>query len=440
MGVESEYNRRGPVLTLSMIDGDEPDVYFDQEETGKRFLRLMHEDVDSGADRLIVELANHDLAMLDDQRLKAGEIIRASWGYIGAMTPPRDLVIKKITGFERLKIEGHSKIVLADIDEKSNTFIDMKISDVAQIMAARHGYVNPWVWVEDSGEILPHIHQAGETDAKFLKRLANRLGWRLYADHTGFHFHSLALWSPPVKVYSYGYEVDGSHPGGDIIGKPTFRADFSRAAGIIKIVGRNPITGEEFEVKAGNQETDRDGLGKILEVEDPARIGGSKVMARVGRGLTRGVPGTRATAEQIARNNYINSAARHYELKLNVKGDPMVAAKQIVEVWGISDYLSGSYYVKTCKSTVTAGGYTQDLVLRKDAVGNLRRRVVQENHARINPALAPQAGGITKGIPKARPHHNDAFGGQLWLYENWVDGTGKVVKWGDPIERFKGAA
>lgn len=372
------YDRSAPILVMAVVDGDSPKESL-TSLLESRFISLELIDTDSGGDKFKITIDNSDLAMLDDHRLSSGQVIRVSYGYLGAMTPPRDFVIKSVRGFLELQIEGLSPMTLMDREPRMRVFDGRRASDIVAWIAASYGYSGPLLHVEDSALILDHVQQR-ETDARLIKRLAAKLRWLTYIDHTGFHFHPRRLEMPSIRQYAFMHEVDGSHPGGDIVGVPRFEADFAGKAGLIKIVGRDPVTGESWQVSASNDETDREGLGPNLEIVDPAKARG-RVMERVSRSVTTGVPGTRATAEQIARGEYILSSLGNYHVTINVVGDPQVSAKQIVELWGISDYLSGRYYVKECRTNFSPGNYSQQLKLMRDAAGKKEHQIAEDSAA-----------------------------------------------------------
>jgi len=84
--------------------------------------------------------------------------------------------------------------------------------------------------------------------------------------------------------------------------------------------------------------------------------------------------------------DYVNSPAyTDYPL-----GDPEQLAKTLIEVQGISQFLSGKYYVKNVKHALSSSGYTMDLDCIKDATGRMARRVERARASAGRPNTAPR--------------------------------------------------
>ena len=59
---------------------------------GQRLLSFSFEDVEEKADKLSLDLDNHDLALFDREELMGGAILEVAWGYPGQLSPPRRVV------------------------------------------------------------------------------------------------------------------------------------------------------------------------------------------------------------------------------------------------------------------------------------------------------------------------------------------------------------
>ena len=105
-----------------------------------RVLSLVYEDTESKADKLTLELDNRDLSLFEREDLLGGALLEVSWGYRGAMAPPRRVVVQKTKGFEVLILEAHAVSVLMHRQERTRRFEHQSASDVALLIAREHGF------------------------------------------------------------------------------------------------------------------------------------------------------------------------------------------------------------------------------------------------------------------------------------------------------------
>jgi hypothetical protein len=105
-------------------------------------------------------------------------------------------------------------------------------AEVARQIAEEHGYQGEFVDVEDTGEVLDVINQSGETDARFLRRLAAREEFEFYVDDGGFHFHERRQDAAPTHVFTWFAD-----PGrGDVL-SVNVESDLVKRAGRVRCVG-----------------------------------------------------------------------------------------------------------------------------------------------------------------------------------------------------------
>jgi hypothetical protein len=84
------------------------------------------------------------------------------------------------------------------------------------------------------------------------------------------------------------------------------------------------------------------------------------------------------------------------KLSMNVVGDPTLRAKSIVEVRGITQLLSGKYYVTEVKHVVSGSGYTCELKLTRDGTGRMAKKVAQEQRGERNRTRPRNDGEVTQ--------------------------------------------
>jgi len=369
-------DRSGPYLSVKLLPGDAGEERIDLRE---RLIGFTFEDCEKKTDKLSLQLDNYDLALFDDQVFLRGNILEVSWGYAESMSPVRQVVITKVKGFQTLTVEGHAKSVLMNRERKTRSWENKKRSDVVTEIATEYGYSGAFADIEDTEEVYETINQAGETDARLLRRLAAREDFEFWVDHTGLHFHERRLGTPPAGVFTYHNDPDK----GEII-QVNVESDVFRRTGKVKAKGRNPKTKASFEETGSNEETPRATTGGVIEVVDP-ETRETVLQERTSRASTVAVAASNAVrAKRTANSRYRLSERKSIKLSMRVVGDPTILAKTIVEVLGISEYLSGKYYVKDAKHVISSSGYTCDMKLIKDGAGKLAARVARESKGARN--------------------------------------------------------
>ncbi len=355
--------RTEPVFYVKVVPEGGGDERVDLSE---RVLSFTFEDSEKKADKLVLTVDNWDLANFDDPVWKKGNILEVSWGYPGEMAPARECVIQKVTGFQQLSVEAHAKSVLMNKVARCRTFENKKRSDVAREVAEENGYGGQLQDIEDSGEVLPLITQARMTDAQFLRQLATREGFEFYVDFDGLHFHQRRLGQRPVRVFRWYTapevgEVIAINIENDVTAKP----------GAVRVRGRDPLTRRDIDERGSNATTTRDSLAPVIEIVDP-ETGSTRLERRnVSEEVRPSAEASAGTARREADARYRRSQQTTVELTATVLGDPSVLAKTVVEFQGISQRLSGKYFVKEAKHKIDSSGYTVELKCLRDGTSEV---------------------------------------------------------------------
>ncbi len=321
-----------------------------------RVLSFVFEDSEKKADKLVLTVDNWDLRGFDEPVWRKGNLLEVSWGYPGEMAPAREVVIQRVTGFQVLHVEGHARSVLMHKRVRCRTFEHQKRSDVVRAIAQEHGYGPSLQDIEDTREVLPVLTQARQTDAQFLKRLADREGFEFYVDFDGLHFHQRRLGQRPVRVFRWYTapevgEVLSLHIDNDVSAKP----------GAVRVRGRDSLTRRDFDERGSNATTQRDTLAPIIEIVDP-ETGATRLERRnVSEDIRPSPEATASTARREADARFRRTQHSTVELSATLLGDPSLLAKTVVEFQGIGQRLSGKYYVKEAKHRLDSSGYTVEV-------------------------------------------------------------------------------
>lgn len=383
-------DRSAPGVRITLL-ADERAASGEPLELGQRIIGFTFDDAERKADKLSLQLDNFDLSLFDREDLMGGATLEVSWGYPGNMSVPRRVVVKKLKGFNTLTVEGQATSVLMNRESKTRNWEEVTRSEVARQIAEEHGYEGEFIDIEDSEEVFDVINQSGETDARFLRRLAAREEFEFYVDAGGFHFHERRQSAAPIHVFTW-YADPGR---GDVI-SVNVESDLVKRAGRVTVRGRDPMRRTTIESSTSNETADRSTLAEVVEVVDP-ETGSTSLETR---NATASVRPTAASNEGRARRE---SAARHrraerstIKLSMRVVGDPTLHAKSIVEVRGISGLLSGKYYVTEVKHVISSSGYTCDLKLTRDGSGRRARQVAREQRGERNTSRPRRDGELTQ--------------------------------------------
>jgi len=388
--MNSIIDRSAPGVRITLLP-DERAASGEPLDLGDRIIGFTFEDAERKADKVSLQLDNFDLSLFDREDLMGGAALEVSWGYPGNMAVPRRVVVKKLKGFTTLTIEGQATSVLLNREAKTRSWENVTRAEVARQVAEEHGHQGEFVDVDDTEEVFDVINQSGETDARFLRRLAAREEFEFYVDDGGFHFHERRQDAAPTHVFTWFAD-----PGrGDVL-SVNVESDLVKRAGRVTVRGRDPMQRTTIESSASNDTAVRSTLAEVVEVVDP-ETGSTSLETR---NATASVHPTSATTEGRARRE---SAARFrraeratVKMSMRVVGDPTLHAKSIVEVRGVSGLLSGKYYVTDVKHVVSSSGYTCDLKLTRDGQGQRARQLAREQRGERNTSRPRTDGELTQ--------------------------------------------
>lgn len=344
-------------------------------DLGERLLSLEYEDNERKADRLQLVIDNYDLTHFDDPIFKKGNIIEVSWGYPGFMSPVRECKITKISGFQQLQVEALDKAVLFNTKARHRFYEGWTRSEVAKDIAEQNGFGADRQFIQRTTVRYPAITQARLTDAQMLKRLAHKEGFEWYIDHDGFHFHERVLDQQPVRRFVWYYAQTNAEGvlaidvQNDVYAKP----------GRVKVKAIDPDTKEKVEGSGSNDDTTRDGLGELSElyiaVDDTTdNLEFSQLNADDDEmpDAVQGEIGAQQAKEQADRR-FRKAAQVAVKMNMTVIGDPLLLAKSVVRVEGVGKRLTGNYYIKSARHSVSAQGYTTELEMISDGTRGYQR-------------------------------------------------------------------
>lgn len=321
---------------------------------------LEYEDCESKSDKLTLKVNNFDLSNFDNPVWSKGTVLEAQWGYPGNLTPLRECVIQKVTGFQILTVEALDKGIVLNKETKSRSWTHTTRSEVVRQLAKEEGFDFERVHIESTEVVYESISQARLTNAAFLKQLAAKEGFEFYVDFDGFHWHPKRLGQKPIREFVWYTSRTGDlkdlNVENDVTDKP--------AAVVAR--GRDPLTKQTFEVKADDKSTKREGTGAVLEAIDPRKASTYDTVVAAGTASTSPTTEPNAAAAKRAVDGQFRQAQiTVVKLKGKSVGDPGLVAKSIVRVSGIRS-LSGNYYLTDVKHRINASGFENEWVGKRD--------------------------------------------------------------------------
>ena len=378
-------DRSAPGVRIALLDNEHGSSADPLDLTG-RMVGFTFEDAERKADKVAIQLDNQDLSFFEHPSLIGGALLEVSWGYPGHMSIPRRVVVKTLKGFTTLTVEGHALSTLMNREAKTRHWEHVTRSDVARQIAEEYGYQGEFIDVETTEQDFAVINQAGETDARFLRRLAAREEFEFYVDAGGFHFHERRQGASPTHTFTW-YADPGR---GDVLSIQV-ESGVAKRVGRVKVRGRDPLRKQTIDSSATSNTVTRSTLGEVVEVVDPET--GSTALQT--RNATASVHSTAASREPRAQRE---SAARFrraervtIQLSMRVVGDPTLHAKSIVELRGISGLLSGKYYATNVKHVISASGYICDVKLVRDGAGRRARKRARKQGGKRNTSRPRQS-------------------------------------------------
>ena len=106
-------------------------------------------------------------------------------------------------GFTELTIEGHAMSYLLNRVAKTRCFENQTRSEVTKAVSKEFGFEGGFIHIEDTEERIDVINQAAETDARFLRRLAQEEDFEFFIDNSGLHWHERQQGVSPSHVFTW---------------------------------------------------------------------------------------------------------------------------------------------------------------------------------------------------------------------------------------------
>jgi phage protein D len=243
-------------------------------------------------------------------------------------------------------------------DVKVKTYEAVRRSEIVHAIAKDYGFGDEQRFVEDTETVYEHIVQARQTDAQFIKRLADAEHFEFYVDFSGLHWHPRKMGQKPLRTLQYYLPPDV----GDIIDWNVESDPFAKPTKVT-VKARDPDKKGATTTAVGS-----DAVTKriALVAPDTGVVGGLTPVTD--QAVTK--PTTETDPKQVkkeADGAFKRSVQVAVKLSLNMVGDPLVIAKSVISIRGISTRLSGLYYINAASHKIDSSGYKLGLKVTTDA-------------------------------------------------------------------------
>jgi phage protein D len=252
-------------------------------------------------------------------------------------------------GASTLRVEGHSRLHRLDGARQTQTFLQQTDSDIAAKIA---GQVGLSAKIDKTDLRYPYVIQNNQTNLEFLRERANGIHFELLVEDRTLVFRKPKLASTAVLTLKWGE------------GLLRFQPNLNSLQPLTE------VTVSGYDVKTNKTFVGRAGSGaeeKIMGGKSGAKLAGAAFGGRAATVVDR-EPTSRDEAEQYAKAVF---NARMMELITGSGasiGSPLLRAGIVVDIEGLGESFSGSYYVVRATHTMGAGGYETEFSVKRNAV------------------------------------------------------------------------
>jgi uncharacterized protein len=345
------FDRSPVVFYLSTVDGQTKN----RVDIDSRALELEFTEGGKKANKFKVTLADLTLQNSSLKQFIRGTKLVMQWGYVGNLSPEYAGVVQKVSGNQKLVIEGMAKVVNFSREQKIRTFTGMSTSQIVKQILTENGYSSSALDIEDTQVVYDSWLQANQTDAQFIRSLADWEGFEWGDDFDGFHFRRATFEAKPVQEFVYYTSQRG-----DIL---KFSTEGRLAVPVTSVTRSavDPMT-KKVVTGTGDPTTPRGGVAAQVDIAAAPLIAPNNQLGQ--KYIKPHADPTSVT--RTAQRQYIAATRANFKLKLEIIGDPKVRSKTVVQVSNIGKDESGRYYINSVETHVKGNHYTCKLDCRTD--------------------------------------------------------------------------
>lgn len=350
----------------------------------QRCKHFEYEGISDKMNRVTLKFENNDLRLLDNELLDESQNnkLKFQFGYVDELTEPKEYVIQSNEGLKLVTVVAFQQKTEMSTQSRSDVYEQVKWSDVAIAVFKRNGLAYQ---VEDTGVVYEQIVQSNESDNKFLKQGADKIGFEFYVENGVGHFHSKDFGQKPVRKFKY-------YPDDDERAKAKLRDITPKAKNVSKPPqttkkGFDPYEGKEYEASSNKDNVDRTTAGEGTYLYDK------------GTGDEQYIPGKvepsehpkEVQAKEESDGEFKKTEENVVEADGDFVGDPAVLEKKLIEIENLGQKFSGIYRVKRCRHIIS-GSSGSAYSMRGTLTKNAYHKGGEDTGAKVNKKKAPEEG------------------------------------------------
>ena len=300
-----------------------------------------------------VDFLNGNWRGIDLKTFKIGGVVKISMG----IDSTEDMMTGEITSLDFtfgessfIEIRGYDRLHRLRFGTMRRSFKDMKDSDIASSIASEAS-LSPKT--DDTGTTHPYIFQNNQSNYEFLLERAKRINYEILADDKTLLFRKSQEDKSPELSLQYGIDLQ------------SFSAQI-----------KTLTEGSKVEVRGWNVKDKEEIASTVSKGSETTKMAGKE------SGYEISEKAFKASSISIIDNMIIDSqdaeniAKAKYNLMLKefltgegvCTGNPKIRAGKTIEIKGIGERLSGTYYVISTAHSIDEKGYTTTFKVRRTGV------------------------------------------------------------------------
>lgn len=284
------------------------------------------------------DLEDREFSGLDWDLFRTGAKVEVAMGYEDRREP---MIVGRTTSVRphfpseegpTVDVSGYGLLHDMTRGTRSRSWDETTDSDVAREVASSYDFDE--LDVEETGVNHRKIIQDDENDYRFLKALADRNGFELFARRDTLHFRAPKYGSDPTLTLRYGESIRSVSP------------EINDAEQVAEVEVRHWDPKEKKEI-VGSAERDGARTGKeVLTVPVRSREEADRVAEAALDRISEGLVGGNG----------------------EIVGDPTLRAGETLRLEGLGSRFTGTYYVEGATHRMGSSGYTTTFQLKERAI------------------------------------------------------------------------
>ncbi len=250
-----------------------------------------------------------------------------------------------------LTVRGYDKSFRLSRERKSRSFVEMKDSDIAA-QIAREMSLTPHI--DTTPEVHPYVFQRNQTNLEFLMERAQRILFEMYIDGNDLYFRKPQSDQSRQLSLTWGESLVSFAP----------RLSLARQVSKVTVRGWDPKTKKAIVGTAGGG-------------DEHSTLGGSQSATQISESAMGTVESfkvdqpihSQAEADALARAHFNRLSMNFITGEGRALGDPAIKAGAVLDIEGLGDKFSGSYYIVKATHSFTASGYATSFEVKKNSLG-----------------------------------------------------------------------